>query len=340
MSATKPPYLSAMAALAAIGRPLRVASLFSGCGGSSLGYKLAGLRVVYGNEFVAAAADVYAANFPTTYLDRRDIRTIAPAEILAAVGLEPGELDVLDGSPPCASFSMAGKRSSHWGQVKVYSETRQRTDDLFYEYARILAGIRPRVFVAENVAGLVRGVAKGYFKRIFAALGEAGYVVRAKLLDAAWLGVPQYRARLIFVGVRSDLVARYSVGPAFPKPFGGSTPSATRCLRSSVSRRGTARTPRTSAPRSTATRSPANGIGSVPARRARATSTSPARASRRRRRPLPRSAARTPASPALPIRSNAESSRSPSSVDLGSRPLRLLGTSGSKGAPRRAVPSR
>ena len=91
----------------------------------------------------------------------------------------------------------------------------QRTDDLFFEYARLLKGLLPKCFVAENVSGLVKGVAKGYFLEILAALKGSGYRVEAGLLDAQWLGVPQTRQRLIFVGVREDL----GLPPAFPRPL-------------------------------------------------------------------------------------------------------------------------
>ena len=193
----------------------RVASTFSGCGGSSLGYRMAGYRVVWANEFIGPAQAVYRANFPDTPLDIRDIRLVKAAEILDATGLQVGELDLLDGSPPCASFSMAGKRHKGWGEVKNYSAGRkQRTEDLFFEYARLVDGLQPRVFVAENVSGLVKGAGKGYFLDILAALKAAGYRVRAQLLDAQWLGVPQARQRLIFVGTRLDL----ATDPAFPAP--------------------------------------------------------------------------------------------------------------------------
>ncbi|MCZ7641411.1 MAG: DNA cytosine methyltransferase [Verrucomicrobia bacterium] len=78
------------------------------------------------------------------------------------------------GSPPCASFSTAGKREKHWGKAKPYSDTVQRTDDLFFEYIRLIEGLKPRVFVAENVSGLVKGVAKGYFLEILARLKACG----------------------------------------------------------------------------------------------------------------------------------------------------------------------
>ncbi len=217
-SSAKPPYrVPTMTEIRAIEpNGLRMVSTFSGCGGSCLGFRMAGFHVLWASEFVPAAQEVYRANAsPTTHLDTRDIRQVTAEDILSQTGLAPGELDVFEGSPPCASFSAAGKREAGWGQVKKYSDTRQRTDDLFFEYARLLEGLQPRVFVAENVAGLVRGTAKGYFKLILARLRECGYRVEARVLDAQWLGVPQSRQRLIFVGVRNDLGG----APAFPRPL-------------------------------------------------------------------------------------------------------------------------
>jgi DNA (cytosine-5)-methyltransferase 1 len=213
----KPPYrIPSMAEIAALPfNGQRVVSLFSGCGGSSLGYRLAGYKVVWANEFIPAARDTYQANFPDTPVDPRDIRKITAADIFAATGLEIRELDILDGSPPCASFSTAGKRQEHWGKIKRYSDTEQRTDDLFFEYVRLIRELQPRRFIAENVSGLVKGVGKGVFLEILAALKAAGYRVEVRLLDAQWLGVPQARQRIFFVGVRNDLDGR----PGFPKPL-------------------------------------------------------------------------------------------------------------------------
>lgn len=192
------------------------ASTFSGCGGSSLGYRMAGYRVLWANEFVPAARECYRANAaPHTIVDPRDIRTIEPQQVLDAIKLQPGALDLWDGSPPCASYSAAGKRSALWGQVKKYSDTAQRTDDLFPHYARLLKGIQPKTFVCENVAGMARGVAKGVLIEVLAALRDCGYRVRAKLLDASWLGVPQARVRLIICGVRNDL----GLEPVHPQPL-------------------------------------------------------------------------------------------------------------------------
>lgn len=220
--AQKPPYrVPSMDEIRAL-RPNghTVATTFAGGGGSSTGYEMAGFRIVWANEFVAEAADTYQANHPNAVVDRRSIREISGRDVLAAAKVR--EVDLLDGSPPCQSFSMAGSRAKGWGKVRAHADgSTQRADDLFVEYARLLGELRPKIFVAENVSGLVQGSAKGYFKEIMRDLGAAGpgYVVEARLVDAQWLGVPQARVRLIFVGVRSDLANRHGIGPVFPRPL-------------------------------------------------------------------------------------------------------------------------
>lgn len=213
----KPPYrVPSMAEVAAVEpNGYEMVSTFSGAGGSCLGYKMAGFRCLLASEFVPAAREVYEANFPGVPVDGGDIREVTAEDILTRIGKGVGELDVLEGSPPCASFSTAGKREKGWGKVRSYSDVEQRSDDLFFEFARLLKGIQPRAFSAENVTGLVKGAAKGYFKMILTALEEAGYVVRASKLDSQWLGVPQARQRIFFVGMRKDL----GVEPRFPTPL-------------------------------------------------------------------------------------------------------------------------
>lgn len=203
---------------------LRVVSTFSGCGGSCLGLEMAGFDVRYASEFVAAARETYVLNHAEhVHVDPRDIRAVKAEEILAKLGIAKGELDLFEGSPPCASFSTAGNRDKDWGKTKSYSDTKQRTDDLFFEWARLLEGLMPRAFVAENVSGLVKGKAFGYFKAILERLEGTGYVVGAKVLDAQWLGVPQQRQRLFFVGVRKDLAAQLGIKNGrevpYPKPL-------------------------------------------------------------------------------------------------------------------------
>jgi DNA (cytosine-5)-methyltransferase 1 len=215
---SKPPYLvPTMAEIEAVraSNGYNVVSTFSGCGGSCLGFEMEGFAIRWASEFIPEARATYGANHPATPVDDRDIRTVAGDDILLASGMAAGEVDVLEGSPPCSSFSTAGKREKGWGKVKAYSDGAQRTDDLFFEFARLVDDLRPRVFVAENVAGLVRGTAIGYFKEIHRRLAACGYRVEARLLDAQWLGVPQARQRVIFMGVREDL----DQAPRFPAPL-------------------------------------------------------------------------------------------------------------------------
>ena len=196
---------------------LKVASTFSGAGGSCLGYRMAGFRVVWANEFVPAAQYTYNENkSPNCYLNTKDIRELTADDVLKEANLKPGELDLFDGSPPCQAFSIAGKRHKGWGKSKKYEHgAAQKNEELFSDYIRLLNGLQPRVFVAENVSGLVKGTAKGMFLEILAGLKACGYRVKCKVLDAQWLGVPQQRQRTIFVGVREDL----NKEPTHPKPL-------------------------------------------------------------------------------------------------------------------------
>lgn len=167
---------------------------------------MAGFNVLYANEFVEEAQRTYILNHKDTLLDCRDIRTVTAKDILKRTGLKEKELDVFEGSPPCSAFSAAGSQSSGWGEEKMYSDGKvQVVDDLFFEYVRLLQGLKPKVFVAENVKGLTQGSAKGYLRLIAEALKASGYKLAMRIIDASYFGVPQARERLIFVGVRNDI---------------------------------------------------------------------------------------------------------------------------------------
>lgn len=198
----------------------KVVSTFSGGGGSCLGYRMAGYDVIWANEFVEEAQKTYKANHKGTYLDTRDIREIQPEEILKQLSLSVGDIDLFDGSPPCCAFSTAGKREKGWNKKRNYSDGKaQRIEDLFEEYIRLVDGLKPKTFVAENVSGMVKGKAIGYFKYYLEKMKSCGYLVEARLLNAKWLGVPQSRERIIFIGVRKDIAKKYNVKPCFPKPL-------------------------------------------------------------------------------------------------------------------------
>ena len=192
----------------------KVVSTFSGAGGSSLGLKLAGFNIVYANEFITEAQNTYLLNHKDTYLDKRDIRDVTGKEILDIINLEKGELDLFEGSPPCASFSRAGKGTEGWNCVKKYSDTKQRVDDLFFEYIRLIKDIQPKMVLAENVPDLANGKNKGMLKIIVSAFRNAGYEIELRLIDGTKLDIPQTRKRIIFIGRRKDL----NITINYPKP--------------------------------------------------------------------------------------------------------------------------
>ncbi len=185
---------------------LNVFSCFSCGGGSSMGYKLAGYTVIGDCEIDRAMNKLYQANLHPKHnylMDVRDFCAIdndkLPEELF--------RLDILDGSPPCSVFSIAGEREKGWNKEKQFREGQklQRLDDLFFEFIKIAKKLQPKVVVAENVKGLVTGNAKGYVNEIFKAFREAGYLPQLFLLNAATMGVPQARERVFFIARRIDL---------------------------------------------------------------------------------------------------------------------------------------
>ncbi len=180
-----------------------VISTFSGGGGSSLGYTLAGGKVRLSCEWDNNAVETYRRNFPSTPIFHGDIAKLTVDEALRLANIKPGELDIFDGSPPCQGFSTTGKRE--------FTDPRNQ---LFKEYVRLLDGLRPKVFVMENVSGMVKGKMKVIFADCLKSLKGCGYNVKARLLNAQYYNVPQSRERLIFIGTRSDL----NIEPSFPKP--------------------------------------------------------------------------------------------------------------------------
>lgn len=182
-----------------------VISTFAGGGGSSLGYSMAGYRELLAVEWDNNAVETFRLNFPDVPVYHGDIAKLSVEECLKLAGIEPGELDVLDGSPPCQGFSTAGKR--------IIDDPRNQ---LFREYVRLLRGLRPKVFVMENVSGMVKGKMKLVFVEILRELKASGYRVSARLMNAMYFNVPQSRERMIFIGVREDL----GIEPSHPKAEG------------------------------------------------------------------------------------------------------------------------
>jgi len=171
-----------------------VISTFAGCGGSSLGYSMAGFRELLAVEWNDNAVATFKLNFPDVPVYHGDIAKLSVDECLQLAGIEPGQLDVLDGSPPCQGFSTAGKR-----------QLDDPRNQLAMEFVRLLRGLQPKAFIMENVSGLVKGKMKLVFAEIMRELKASGYKVKCRLMNAMYFQVPQSRQRLIWVGVRKDL---------------------------------------------------------------------------------------------------------------------------------------
>lgn len=181
-----------------------VFSCFACGGGSTMGYKLAGFDVLGCNEIDPRMMRAYVANHNPKHTYLEAIQTLKLKKDLPK---ELYELDILDGSPPCSSFSMVGNREKDWGKEKKFKEgqSKQVLDTLFFDFIDLAKELRPKVVIAENVKGLLQGRAKIYVERIYKEFDNAGYYVQHFLLDASKMGVPQRRERVFFVALRKDL---------------------------------------------------------------------------------------------------------------------------------------
>ena len=189
-------------------------STFSGCGGTCLGFRMAGFSTLWANDSDEHAQQTYALNHPSAVLDRRDIRDVSAADILAATGLDVGQLDVFEGSPPCTAFSRAGKGLDGWGGVSQHAGAKNvKVEELSFEFVRLLSGLMPRAFVVENVPAWGEGVNAAYLYETRRRMKAAGYRTRTSIFNAYQFGVPQDRRRLIIVGTRDGLL-----DPPFPVP--------------------------------------------------------------------------------------------------------------------------
>mgnify|MGYP001584628178 FL=1 len=200
-------------------------SCFAGGGGSSTGYRLAGGNILLINEFVESAVETYTANFPDSKVLVDDIKKYTSQDFLDMAGIAKGELDILDGSPPCSAFSVAGKREKGWGKEKNYSDGKKQVaiEDLFYEFIRIAEGIQPKIIIAENVKGITFGEARGKLNAFINEFEKIGYDVTYEVLNGADYGVPQARERTIFICVREDVSKKIGLSflnlhNVFPKP--------------------------------------------------------------------------------------------------------------------------
>ena len=182
-------------------------SFFAGGGGSSAGYKLAGGDCRFVNEFQQVAVNTYLANWPDTPHICGDIKNVTGQQIMEMTGIKVGELDILDGSPPCPPFSMSGTKKKGWNKEKVaYGMKQKNIEDLTWEMIRITGEMKPKVVICENVKGLTMDYAKQHLDRMCEDFEKEGYTTTYKVLNGIHFGVPQKRQRVFIVSVRNDVM--------------------------------------------------------------------------------------------------------------------------------------
>lgn len=166
---------------------MKVVSLFSGCGGTDLGFERAGFQLIWANDIDKDACNSYAANFwvPPNTGDVKKVTSFPKS-------------DVLVGCYPCQGFSIYGNRNEN-----------DPRNFLYMEFVRALHNIKPRYFVAENVKGLLFGYGSNLLKDMIVRYKKEGYDVTYKLVNAKEYGIPQDRERVFIVGTRTDLHEEY-----------------------------------------------------------------------------------------------------------------------------------
>lgn len=203
---------------------LKVFSCFACGGGSTMGYKLAGCEVIGCLEIDPKMNDIYVRNHHPKHNFLMDIREFnkIPNEELPP---ELFDLDILDGSPPCTTFSMAGDREESWGKKKKFREgqAEQTLDDLSFIFIDTVAKLKPKCVIMENVEGLLLGEAWSYVQEIYRQFKKAGYTVKHWLCKGEHMGVPQTRHRVFFIACRNDLFPVDRLDMSFhyePVPYG------------------------------------------------------------------------------------------------------------------------
>lgn len=189
---------------------INTVDLFSGCGGMSLGFKMAGFKSIFASDIDENCEKTFTLNFKDVPFLCKDITTLTEEDIFTHIGDK--KVDVIIGGPPCQGFSLANKRRDN-------NNTDPR-NKLFYQYLKVLNWIKPKAFVLENVKGLLSMQGGRVIKEIVRCFSDAGYNVDYKVLKASDYGVPQIRERVIVVGIRKDL----EVLPVFPEPTTANIP--------------------------------------------------------------------------------------------------------------------
>lgn len=187
-----------------------VVELFAGAGGLALGLEEAGFHSSGLVELDKYACQTLRKNRPNWNVIEKDIIAVAEQGIKEFVDIPLGELDLLSGGYPCQAFSYAGKKMG-------LSDAR---GTMFYYYAQILKQLLPKMFLAENVRGLVNHDNGRTLALMLKVFSDIGYTVKWQVLRALDYDVAQKRERIVLVGIRNDLVEKYNLGYCLPQPYG------------------------------------------------------------------------------------------------------------------------
>lgn len=187
---------------------MKIVDLFSGAGGLTFGFyynlingqfvRNENCNIIFANEYDKSAAEAFRINFPDIYMINKNIKDLTEQEILEIIGED--DVDIIIGGPPCQSYSTIGKRK-YDDKAKLYNE-----------YYRMLSIIKPRMFLFENVKGMLSmkdesgKLIINDIENKFATIDKnLGYSIQYRVLDAVNFGVPQYRERVFIIGIRNDL---------------------------------------------------------------------------------------------------------------------------------------
>lgn len=192
--------------------------LFCGCGGFSYGFQQAGFEMALGIDIWKDATVTYKHNISEAQVINDDITSVSVADILKKVGMKAEDIDVIIGGPPCQGFSVSGKRMIDDPRNKLYKS-----------FVEIVDEIRPKVFVMENVPGLIRLFGGKVKEQVLSDFSAIGYRVDVQQLSSDDYGVPQQRKRVFFVGLNEQKISK-DVDFVFPKAeYGEGLKSVVTC---------------------------------------------------------------------------------------------------------------
>jgi DNA (cytosine-5)-methyltransferase 1 len=174
----------------------KLIDLFCGCGGLSLGATRAGFDLVLGVDHDKRALAAHSVNFPQSKHARLDLGNTSAADLLKAADVQHGAVDVIAGGPPCQGFSVIGKRDSA-----------DNRNQLIVDFFRIVAALEPRVFILENVPGVLHPRFSGILENALGLVKRKYSILEPQKITAFQVGAPTVRTRIILVGFRSDMNA-------------------------------------------------------------------------------------------------------------------------------------